>query len=278
LKCSSKIWTVARKEFATRVRNRWIWTVCSLLVICVVAIAGFGSAPAGVASVQQSGAALTSLTNLLNYLVPLLALILGSGALIEEKRRGTLDLMLVYPLSSAELFLGTFAGFALALVAAILTGLGLSGMILHFWLDVDLVEYGLVVVSSLALGTSFLAAAFLLSILAREPARALATSILLWIFSVFLFDLILIGTLILSEGDISGSLFRALLLLNPADVFRMMCFQWISGSLPAIGMAAAVAEPPSTLLLSGVMTAWILIPAGLSLWIFQKRVSEDTLI
>ncbi len=221
MKCSSKIWTVARKEFATRLRNRWIWTVCALLVVCVVAIALFGSAPAGVVTHQNSGAALTSLTNLVNYIVPLLALILGSGALIEEKRRGTLDLLLVYPLSSAELFIGTFVGFALALVASILAGLGLSGVILVVWLDVDVVEYVLVLVASLALGVSFLAAAFLLSILAREPARALASSILLWIFSVFLFDLILIGTLIMSEGNISGTLFRVLLLLNPADVFRM---------------------------------------------------------
>lgn len=278
MKYSNKIWTVARKEFSTRLRNRWIWTVCTLLVVCVVAIAVFGSAPAGVANAQHSGAALTSLTNLVNYIVPLLALILGSGALIEDKQRGTLDLLLVYPLSSAELFIGTFLGFALALVVSIVAGLGLSGGILYFWLDVDVVEYGLVLVSSVALGTSFLAAAFLLSILAREPARALATSILLWIVSVFLFDLVLIGTLILSEGDISGSVFRALLFLNPADVFRMMCFQWISGSVPSIGMAAAVAEPPSILVLSSVMTAWILVPAGLSLWIFQRRVARDTLI
>ena len=41
MKCSSKIWTVARKEFSTRLRNRWIWTVCTLLVVCVVAIAVF---------------------------------------------------------------------------------------------------------------------------------------------------------------------------------------------------------------------------------------------
>jgi Cu-processing system permease protein len=243
-----------------------------------VAIALFGSAPAGVASAQRSGAVLTSLTNLVNYIVPLLALILGSGALIEEKRRGTLDLLLVYPLTATELFIGTFIGFALALVASILAGLGLSGVILFAWLDVDVVEYVLVVASSLALGASFLAAAFLLSILAREPARALATSILLWIFSVFLFDLILIGTLIVSEGDISGPLFRALLFLNPADVFRMLCFQWISGSVPSIRMAGVIAEPPSSLLLGGVMATWILIPAGLSLWVFQRRVAEDTLI
>ncbi len=278
MKLSSAIWIVARNELSARLRNRWVWTVCALLVFCVVSIAYFGSAPVGVAGTQQSGAALTSLTNLVNYLVPLLALLLGSGALIDEKQRGTLDLLLVYPLSTTELFVGTFAGFALALVTAVVTGLAVSGGVLLFWLDIPVTEYAAIVMTSLALGVSFLATAFLLSILAREPARAMATSILVWIFFVFLFDLLLIGTLIASKGDVSGTLFRTLLLLNPADVFRMLSFQWIDGAMPSIGMAAAGAEPPSTALLWAVMAAWIAGPAGLGLWVFRRRVVADSLV
>ena len=278
MKSSNAIWIVARNELSARLRNRWVWTVCGLLVFCVVSIAYFGSAPVGVAGAQASGAAMTSLTNLVNYLVPLLALMLGSGVLIDEKQRGTLDLLLIYPLSTTQLFVGTFIGFTLALVTAVVAGLAVSGVVLLLWLDISVIEYAGVVLASLALGTSFLAMAFLLSILAREPARAMATSILVWIFFVFLFDLILIGTLIASKGDVSDTVFRILLMLNPADVFRILSFQWIDGAVPSIGMAAAGVDPPSVPLLSAVMGFWIVGPAALGLWVFRRRVFADSLV
>jgi Cu-processing system permease protein len=278
LKSSNAIWVVARNELSARLRNRWVWTVSGLLVFCVVSIAFFGSAPVGVAGAQESGAALTSLTNLVNYLVPLLALLLGSGALIDEKQRGTLDLLLIYPLTTMELFVGTFLGFFLALTTAVVAGLAISGGALILWMDVPLLEYAGIMLTSLFLGASFLAMAFLLSILAREPARALATSILVWIFFVFLFDLILIGTLIASKGDVSDTLFRVLLMLNPADVFRILSFNWVEGAVPSLGMAAAGVDPPTSSLLWAVMSAWIVVPASVGLWIFRRRVAADALV
>ena len=112
---ASIILIIARKELTDRLRNRWVWTVSALLCVSALAIAFFAATPVGVVGGKGGGAAMASLMNLGVYLVPLVAMILGCGAIIDEKQRGTLDLILVHPLTIGAYFAGTFLGFAAAL-------------------------------------------------------------------------------------------------------------------------------------------------------------------
>ena len=269
--------SVARKELGDRLRNRWVWTVAALLCISELTIVFFGAAPVGVAGAATGAAAVASLMNLTVYLVPLLALILGCGAIIEEKERGTLDLILVYPLSSGEYFLGTFSGFALALSAAVASGFAVSGLALALWSDVSLKDHLLLTVLALALGCVFLGLSFLISILSRDRGKAVALSVLVWIFAVFVFDLVLVGVLVVSKGAVSEGLFGRFLLLNPTDVFRMLCFKWMGGATSALGLSVAIlfVPPPATLL--GALALWMGVPLFLSYVLFQRRVASDTL-
>jgi Cu-processing system permease protein len=271
------IWTIARKELQDRLRNRWIWTVAALLALAASAITLLGAAPVGVVGVPLGGAALASLMNLTVYLVPLLALILGAGALIDEKRRGTLDLILAYPLSSADLFFGTFLGLALALTISVTTGFAVSGAVL-LWAGANVGETLAVVSFSLVLGIVFLALSFLLSILSKDRARAVASSILVWIFAVFVFDLMLVGTLIAAGGKVPTALFSGLLLLNPTDVFRVLCFKWVESAATPLGLSGIIPSVFSTPLLVGILMLWVTLPLLLCYWIFRRRVARDTLV
>ena len=90
--------------------------------------------------------------NLSAYLVPLLALILGAGAIIDEKRRGVLDLVLVYPISTGEYFTGVFVGQYLALAAALVISYVPTGIVLHFAVGANAVEFLLLLGSGSAAG------------------------------------------------------------------------------------------------------------------------------
>lgn len=278
LNTSDQVLAIAHKELTDRLRNRWVWTVSALLFLCTVAIALFGAAPVGVVGNKGAGAAMASLMNLVAYLVPLIALILGCGAIIDEKQRGTLDLILVYPLSPRAYFAGTFLGFTLALAIAVVVGFALSGLLLVLWVGVSAVEYLALTGLALLLGTTFLALSFLVSLLARERGRAIASSVFLWIFAIFVFDLILVGILVLSGGKLPASLFGALLLANPADCFRLLCFQWIGSAATPLGLASvAPAGLPASLLLV-ILCLWVVVPAVVSYWLFQRRVDRDALV
>ena len=143
MKRADAVWTIAIKELSDRVRSRWIWTVSVVVLIASLAIALLGAAPVGVVGTQRAGAIMASIVNLAVYLVPLLALIMGAGAIIEEKRRGVLDLLLTYPISASEYFLGTFLGYAIALTIALVTSFVPTGIFLALTTDVDAFEYAL---------------------------------------------------------------------------------------------------------------------------------------
>jgi len=272
------ILTIARKELTDRLRNRWVWTVSALLCVAALAIAFFGAAPVGVVGGKGGGAVLASLMNLAAYLVPLIAMILGCGAIIDEKQRGTLDLILVQPLSAGAYFAGTFFGFALALTIAVGSGLAIAGVVTGLWLGVAVGEYLLLLVLALLLGAAFLALSFLVSLLARERGRAIASSVFVWLFAVFIFDLLLLGLLIVSAGKVPAALFAALLLANPADVYRLLCFHWVGSTAAPMGLASVVESGMPAGLLLGTLVLWIVLPLALSYGLFRRRVANDTLV
>ncbi len=275
---NSALWSIARKELADGLRNRWIWTVSALLATSVLVIAFLGAAPVGVTGGTDGGAVMASLLNLAVYLVPLLALVLGCGAIIDEKLRGTLDLILVYPLSVSEYFWGTFLGFSLALSVAIVSGFGGAGVVIYFRQGLDLGPYLSLIVLALVLGVVFLGLSFLLSILSRDRGRAIVSSVFVWICFVLVFDLMLVGALVVSEGGIPDEVVSGLLLLNPTDVFRILCFKWIAGSGSPLGLSGVMSSAPSTASLVSALLLWLAVPLGASLAIFRYRVAHDSLV
>ncbi len=271
------VFSIAAKELGDGLRNRWIWTVSAPIATSILAIAFFGAAPVGVAGSEGGRVVIASVMNLAVYLVPLLALLLGCGAVIDEKRRGTLDLILVYPISPGEYLSGAFLGMALALAIAIATGFGLSGIILALWFDTDMGAYlglsGLAVV----LGIVFLSLSFLVSILSRDRSRAVVVSVFVWICSVFVFDLLLLGLLVISGGKLPAELFSVLLLMNPTDVFRILCFKWLAGAASPLGLTDVMPFVPQPLLLGAALITWGALPLLISYGLFRHRVANDTL-
>lgn len=268
--------TVAAKELAERLRNRWVWTVSALLLATTLAITFLGATPIGVVGAPGTGAVLASLLNLAVYLVPLLALVMGAGVVIEEKRRGVLDLILVAPVSSGEYYLGAFLGYALALGIALVTSFVPTGVALAVTTGLDLVEFGRLLVLVLALGTVFLALSFLISILSRDPARGVASSVLVWVLAVFVFDLAVVGFLVVYPGEVSPLVFEGLLLLNPTDIFRLLAFAWTASAAAPLGLATLTPSiPPAVLVLTLVL--WMIAPLLVGHYLFQRRLGTDTL-
>jgi Cu-processing system permease protein len=251
--------------------------VSVLVLAATLAIAFLGAAPIGVVGAHGGGAILASIMNLAVYLVPLLALVMGAGAIIEEKRRGLLDLILAYPISASEYFLGTFTGYALALAIALVASFVPTGIVLSMSVGINSFQYSLLLALIVALGTSFLSISFLISILSRDPARGIASSVLVWIFAVLVFDLALVGLLVGFGGDIPQSAFGAMLLLNPTDVFRLIAFTWVGSAASPLGLAT-VSPPFPAAVLAIVLVAWALVPLWLSHRLFQKRLAMDRLI
>jgi Cu-processing system permease protein len=270
-----QIAALAAKEFSDRLRNRWVLAVALVFTVFSLAITYFGSAAQGQIGPRSIEATIASLVSLVIYLIPLIALLLGFDAIVGERERGSLDLLLALPITRLELLLGKYLGLAAALALSTLAGFALVAALLwqRFGMA-GLYHYGGFVFSSVLLGLAFLSLALLLSVLARDRTRASGLAIALWFALVLVFDLLLLGLLVASGGELGGVLggdgVAYLLLLNPADVFRILNVFSLDDMQRLYGLASVV--PPALgnpWLMGGAMLAWIAAPLALAGWRFK---------
>ena len=267
---------VAAKELRDGLRNRWALSIASGLAVLALAIAWFGPAASGTVGFASLGATVVSLASLAVFLVPLVALLLGYEAVVGEAERGTLLLLLAYPLSRRTLLAGKFVGHAVLLALATTAGLGGAALVLAatgaasaegFW-----AAFGRLIASTALLGWAFLALAYAISAGAREKGRAAAGALVAWLALVLVYDLVLLGALVAAGGRLPAGLFGALLVANPADAFRILNLHGelaaeALGGLGAVARHAAVSAP----VLVGVLLGWTATLMGLAFHRFDRR-------
>lgn len=266
-----QVGTLAAKEFRDRIRNRWVLAVALVFTAFSLAIAYFGGAQQGTVGLQSIEATIASLVSLVIYLIPLIALLLGFDAIVGERERGSLDLLLALPITRGELLLGKYLGLAAALTLSTLAGFALVAVLLAGSLGGNgLYHYLGFMLSSVLLGLVFLSLAVLLSVLAKDRTRASGLAIALWFGFVLVFDLLLLGALVLGGGRLGGDAFAYLLLLNPADVFRILNVFSLDDLRSMVGPASIV--PPALAnpwLMGAAMLGWIAAPLALASWRFR---------
>jgi len=262
---------IAVKEFRERIRNLWVLVVALIFAIFSLAIAYFGSAQQGSVGFHGIDVTITSLVSLVIYLVPLIALILGYDAIVGEKERGSLELLLSMPITRFEILLGKYLGLAAALSASTMLGFGGSLLPLIPQLGInDLYHYAGFVFSAILMGMAFLSLSLFVSVLAQDRMRASGVAIGLWFFFVLVFDLLLMGALVASQGKLGSTLFAGILMLNPADIFRLLNIFNSEQVKNMYGLATVVPEGltnPGVLI--GILLGWITVPFVFAHWRFK---------
>lgn len=270
------LWSLALKELRDGLRNRWIAAAIIVLGTLALSLTLLGSAPTGSIRASALDISVISLASLSVYLIPLIALMLSFDALVGEFERGTMMLLLTYPVTRWQVIIGKFIGHVLILFIAILVGYGGAILIMTVATGGSLEgwqAYVSMMASSLILGAIFIALGYLVSVLVRERATAAGAAIGLWLIFVVLYDLLLFGALLVDEGQMIGQqLFSMLMLVSPTDTYRILNLSMFDGVSQAAGIAgvASGAGLSATVLLS-VMLLWVVVPLIATLMVFQRR-------
>ena len=270
------LWTLALKELRDGLRNRWIAAAIIVLGTLAIVLSMLGSAPTGAVKASMLDVSVISLASLSVYLIPLIALMLSFDALVGEFERGTMMLLLTYPVARWQVIMGKFLGHVLILSIAIIAGYGgailimtlLTGGSFEGWQ-----AYVSMMASSLLLGAVFIALGYLVSVLVKERATAAGAVIALWLVFVVLYDLFLFGVLLIDESQvISQQLFSMLMLVSPTDTYRILNLSLFDGVSQAAGIAGvASGSGMSASLLIAVMLFWVIMPLATTLLVFQRR-------
>ena len=266
---------IAGKEIRDGLRNRWIFGATLVMAALAFALALLGSAPTGTLGVKPLAVTVVSLASLTIFLMPLIALLLSYDSVVGEVERGTMLLLLTYPVSRWQILVGKMLGHWGILAIATVLGYGGAGAVVGLGQGSDpesWAAFGLLMITSVMLGAVFVSLATLASLLVRERGAAAGVAVVLWLGFVVVFDLGLLGMLVGLQGMVDPRLFFWLLLTNPADVYRLANLTGLENVRMFSGMSGLAADMRFPLwVLLGVLAAWTAAPLAASLAIFRRR-------
>lgn len=256
--------TIARQELVINIRNKWTLIFAGVFGVLVLAISYFGLVTAGEIGFQGFARTSASLLNLVLYIIPLVALTMGTLSFSSEKTAS--ELLFSQPVTRAEIMLGKLAGLFGSILTATLIGFGLAGLIIGARAGSEgSLRYPLLVLFSLWLALIFLSLSALISAMCHRKTKAFGVALVVWFFFVLFYDLLVIGgTFLLKERAantfIFGSLFG-----NPVDMVRVASLIVLDGK-QVFGVAGAAllrfvgGEAGGLALLVAALWAWVAVP------------------
>lgn len=271
------VWIITGKEVRDSMRNRWVLAASILLAVLALSLGFLGSSPTGSVKVDPLTVTVVSLSSLSIFLIPLIAMLLSYDALIGEIERGTMALLLSYPVSRGQILAGKFIGHLIILTMATTAGYGLAGIVLQLANGgVDVAAWKpfiLLIGASVILGAAFLSMGYLISAKVKERGTAAGIAIGVWLFFVVIFDMALLGVLVAdSKQMITSPILETVLLFNPADIYRLLNLTGYENTAMYAGMAGLSHQinlGHGILFLAQLL--WVVVPLVLAAWVFNKR-------
>jgi Cu-processing system permease protein len=203
--CYKQTLHIATKEFGDRFRSGWV-IACVLVWLGAIGLTSFlGLLQIGHIGVQGYDRTVISLLNLVQYLVPLLGLLLGHDLIVNEREDGTLRLVLAHGVSRTRLLLGKFLGGCATLAVPLVLGFVIAGTVIGVSTkDSAVGPFLRLAVSGLVLGIVFLGMGLAVSTLCRTRVQSLVAALLTWCVAVFVFDLVALGVLVSAKAPIAA--------------------------------------------------------------------------
>lgn len=244
---------LAWHELQERLRDRWVLVISVLFALLAWAVGLYGQS----AEAEVSKLTGPSLVTLASLLVPLVALVLAHDAIVGERERNTLGLLLSLPVGRFEVVIAKFAGRSIALILAVVMGLG-AAILASGGGDAALPLFALAG-PTLLLGLAFLSIGMLISSCTRRQVTAASAVVITWFCLVFFYDLGLLGLLVVTDGDISQQAISALAIGNPAGLYRLQMMNVFAGpdALADLGLSASL---PSARVIDLLWLAWLALP------------------
>jgi Cu-processing system permease protein len=216
-----------------------------------------------------------TMLNLVLIIVPVVALVAGGQSLCGDP--GYFEFLASQPLGRTDILLGKVLGLFAALAVMTVLGFGLGGLIIALKTQSGGIwKYFIFVGVSLTLGLVFVALAALLSIMAHRRPMAIVTGLIIWLFFLFIYDLIVLSASYYVDEAYLRTMLYFSLLGNPIDIARVVVLMSVGGEA-ALGAAGAGllrmfgGGVTSAISAAGLFIIWILVPLTAAALMFRRQ-------
>lgn len=257
---------IAAREYQVAVRTRLAPGAILLFALLTTTVVQLGTTGVGPDRIDT---VVSTLAELSTYVVPLAALGFGYDAIVGSREDGSLTMLLALPVSSTRIAVGTYLGLAGILVGSILFGFLPGAVLTVAYFGGGVGAYAVVALAAVLVGLSFLAVGLLISTVTRGKAQALGAALTTWLWFVLLHDLVALA--LVTGFDLSGTAVSALVLLNPADCFRVVALSQVDTLAGGFGAALSTAGMSVPVAVLGLLL-WSILPVALAGALLRRRV------
>lgn len=217
---------------------------------------------------DNSAKGLLTLLNVMLLTVPLVSIIFSTIYIYNSSE--FIELMVSQPIKRSKIWISLYIGLCLALITAFFIGIGLP-LLLYAPLHIGIVFN----ITGFLVTIIFIAIAFLSAVLARDKAKGIGMSIMLWLFFTMLFDgLVLFMLFQLADYPIEQAMVL-ITMLSPVDIARILMLLQLDISA-LLGYTGAIFKAfygsGNGIIVSFlILLVWALVPFLISLKKFNKK-------
>jgi len=281
--------TVAKKEYLENVRNAWVIAVTVVFLALTLLASAFSAASEtaanGAVGFAKIGPTLNVMDTLSGFMLPILALMLGFGAIAGERESGSLGLLMAQPLRRSDIVIGKWLGLFAVLGTATILGFGLGGLFVLARSGGTGADFGtllLFVLETLAWGAAWTSVTLFLSAWFDRRGTAIAGSIGTWFFfSTLVWNLVVFLVILATLRDRLGSGRSGLLpnwmivtqWLNPNAAYEGLASTTISGFSGFVAFIGRSAMPDvwKAEWFGLALAAWIVVPFWGAYALFHRK-------
>ncbi len=202
MKDMTTILVIARREFSDRLRSGWVFACVVVWLGAITLTSLFGLVQIGRVGLLGYERTVVSLLNLVQYLVPLLGLLIGHDLIAGEREDRTLALVVAAGVRRVHLVVGKYLGGALTLGLPLVLGFAIAGVVIGLSTGVRALGAFLqLAASGLGLGLLFVGVGLSISSWCRARVQAVVLTLLSWCLVVFVFDLVALGLVVAAHAD-----------------------------------------------------------------------------
>jgi Cu-processing system permease protein len=241
------------------IRNRFVVGYTLLLLVLSVSFFWFESDP---------NKGLLSLLNIILMVIPLVSVIFSTIHFYNSYE--FIELLSAQPMSRKTIYFSQFVGLCVSLGLAFLIGIGLPTLIFDGSLrGLTLVAGGLLVT------LTFIAIAFLSSVITKDKAKAIGIALSVWFYLCILYDGLVLAILVNMADypmEKASLVFSA---LNPMDLARILVLMQLDVSA-LLGITGAVfqdffSSTWGSVISFSMLAVWVITPVWWGYRIFNKK-------
>lgn len=256
-------------------RSRWVPATAGIFAAGCLVTVFVGLRSLRALGLSGVGASVDALVALGVLLPPLLALVLGAGALSGAREGQLLALLASQPLRRSTLAVGAFLGVTAVVWSTIGVGYGAASLVLAGAATPgDVASLGVLVAATLAVSAAATAIGVWLGAVASSRLQAVAVAVAVWFGLALGLDLVFAG---LAPGlHLGPASLLVAVLANPVEAGRILTLLASRSDPASLGPFGAYLTNrfgmgPSAAMLAGALLAWTAAPVAAACRTLHRR-------